>query len=363
MIPIHPADPWATPGNIALARQAIEGEPLAYHVSEWALDLADKSNKQLVAHVPEHAFTPMTTRLDGNADHDAVWKALPTFGIDRVVTKDALVLKPKMFARADRYRVNRQALRALVKSSGPHGVPKLRALMDYSRSAPRIAYADNLDITLLELVFRRNHTNLLRYQEQLDALRLLSQWKGASPDAEKLTLAEAVARHAEAYDTFVRAAVAARGAYTTMGGPNMPKIGEFDPFAAPPMNPDVPVIMHMGKPTQGVLLFLDDGKPVGLSPIGLGTFLGLRPENFTGFQPLFKISRIHPAGIFTHSLIFRAGERGVSWDFTDIDANLDQTWTIDQLPAEWRSEIERGREFGSTMKASIGSSGGTPPPP
>lgn len=362
MIPIHPVDPWTTRENIAIVRQLIDQEPFAFHHSDWMLDLASQSSKNLIAYLPDHVFKPLTARLEGNSTHESVWNDLPALGIDRVVAGDTILLKPKMFARADRYRVSRSALRTLVKESGPYGIPKLIALASYASKAPLVAYAENLDTTLLEVLFRRNHIINLQFQERVDSLRLLSLWLAMVPSGEKLTQAEALNAFAPAYDRFLRSSVAARASYTTIGGANFGKIGDFDPFAGTPSRGEVPVILRMGKKLDGVLIVLEDGKAAGLSPIGLGTFLGLRPENFTGFQPMLRIAKMHPASLFNQSLVFRAGASGVNLDFTDVDADLDQTWSLDQLPAAWRSEIERGRGLGAITKVSSGFSGGNVPP-
>lgn len=361
VLPVGAPDPWTASENVAVARRAIEREPLAYAISDWVLDLADQSGKGIVAHVPDFAFNPLQQRLASTIQHDVLWNALLEMGIRAEADANVLVLKPMMFARADRYRVDRGALRKLVAAGGPYGRPSLGALLDYVGSSPPVTYHENLDIKLLGLVFRRAFANFIGFQDQVDALRLLRSFRAEDRTSDRLTLEQALTRFSGQYDTMLRSFYASRSGGGTHRSslPELPRVSEFDPFAGAAPDPQMPVIMDLAHSFNGVLAVFEGDHAVGLTPVGVGTFLGLRPENISGFTPILKFKKLHPARVVRHSLMFRAGSTGSSFEIEDVEYRPEVTWTVDQLPADWRDQIEEGRKNGASVRMSVGP---LPPP-
>lgn len=361
MLPVGAPDPWTAPENVAVARGAIRREPLAYAISDWVLDLAEQSGKGVVAHIPDYAFNPLHRWLATTVKHDVLWNALPEMGIKADTSSSLLILKPAMSARADRYRVDRSALRKLVEASGPYGRPSLGALLDYVGSSPPIPYHENLDVTLLTLVFRRAYANFVAFQDRVDALRLLRAFRSEDRISDRLTLGQALTRFPGPYDAMLRSSYAS----VAMGGSEMsslaefPTVSDFDPFAGVTPDPNVPVITDLTHSFDGVLAVFAGDHAVGLTPQGLGTFLGLRAENISGFTPILTFKKLHPARVVRHTLMFRAGQTGSSFEIEDVDARPEVTWTAEQLPAEWKDLIEGGRQRGAGIRMSVGP---LPPP-
>jgi hypothetical protein len=361
VLPVGAPDPWTASENVAVARAAVQREPLSYAISDWVLDLADQSGKDIVSHIPDFAFNPLHQRLSSTIQHDVLWKALPDLGIQAKADSNLLTLKPSMFARADRYRVDRGALRKLVAAGGPYGRPSLGALLDYVGSSPPVTYHENLDIKLLGLVFRRAFANFIGFQDQVDALRLLRAFRAEDRTSDRLTLGQALSRFSGPYDTMLRSFYASRSGGGTHRSslPELPRVSEFDPFAGPTPDAEVPVIMDLVHGFDGVLAVFEGDHAVGLSPVGLGIFLGLRPENISGFTPILRFKKLHPARVVRHSLMFRAGSTGSSFDIEDVEYRAEVTWTVDQLPAAWKDQIEEGRKNGALVRMSVGP---LPPP-
>lgn len=361
-LPVGPPDPSLAPEIIAKVVKAIEGEPLAYAVSDWLLDLSAQSGKNLVAYIPDHAFTPLHQRLGSRTTHDVIWKAMPELGLEPIGSATSIVIKPRMFARADRYRVDRKALRKLVASSGSYGLPRLNDLLEYVEHSPTVAYMTNLDVVLLQFALRKNYINYLSFQEYVDALRLIRAHRLSDGGSDRLTHADATARFASLYEAMIRSTAASRsgsGIHASSSA-EFPKEAEIDPFSALPVAPQTPVILHMGSPFEGVLAVFEGGRVSALTPGGLGTFLGLRPENFSGFNPILSFKALHPAKIVRHSFILRAGNSGSSFDIEDVEYRANEKWTVDQLPSAWKDQLEEGRKEGAGIRMSIG--GHTPPP-
>jgi hypothetical protein len=361
VLPVGAPDPWTASENVAVARAATLREPLSYAISDWVLDLADQSGKGIVAHIPDFAFNPLHQRLATTIQHDVLWKALPDLGIQAKADSNLLTLKPSMFARADRYRVDRGALRKLVAAGGQYGRPSLGALLDYVGSSPRVTYHENLDIKLLGLVFRRAFANFIGFQDQVDALRLLRAFRAEDRTSDRLTLGQALSRFSGPYDAMLRSFYASRSGGGTHRSslPELPKVSEFDPFAGAAPDPQTPVIMDLAHSFNGVLAVFEGDHAVGLTPLGVGTFLGLRPENISGFTPILKFKRLHPARVVRHSLMFRAGSTGSSFEVEDVAYRPEVSWTVDQTPAEWKDQIEEGRKNGALVRMSVGP---LPPP-
>lgn len=353
-------DPWLTPSNIATAREAIQKEPMAFHITDWLHDLAAKSGRNLIAYIPDHAFGPMSEQMNTRPDHAMIWKALPQLGVSTNVGADTLVVKPRFFARADRYRVNRKALRTFVDAAGPHGLPLLSAVSAYAASSPPITYSGNLDNLLLELVLRRKGS-LLTDQAQVNALRLMQQWRTQAPSDEMLRHGDAVARFGQAYEQFLRASVTRLSAYRMVSGGREPSTErDYDPFAGPPLDPETPVIIERAERREGVVLVLEGGHVHALSPRALGMYLGLKPENFGGFQPVRPIKSLHPASLVIRSVMVRSGRSGANIEHTDAEARYGESLSLDQLPAAWAAEIEEGKKHSENVRAGMG---GPPPPP
>lgn len=360
LLVVSAADAWLTPINIEAVRDAVQKEPMAFHLTDWLHDLASKSDRNLVAYVPDHAFGPLSDPMNGGADHASLWKALPQVGISASLNAEALVIKPRYFARSDRYRVNRKALRTFVDASGPYGLPSLAAISAYAAHSPPITYSGNLDNLLLELILRRQRSLLLD-QTQVNALRLMHQWRTQSPGEEVLRYREAVARFGPAYEQLLRASVARLSAYRMVSGGREPSNErDYDPFAGPPLDPETPVIMERVVRSDGVVMVLEGGSVYAVSPRALGMYLGLKPENFTGFQPVRPIKNLHPATLVIRSVTMRSGRSGTTIEHTDADARYDQSLALDQLPATWAAEIEEGKKHSENVRATMG--GSVPPP-
>ncbi|MCC7433156.1 MAG: hypothetical protein IT363_00615 [Methanoregulaceae archaeon] len=358
---ISDVDPWLAEENLAVVRKAIEREPTAFHISDWLLSLSDKERLNVIAYVPDHAFGSLTDVMGGaTPDHRLVWQSLPRFGIEAKISEGSLVVKPKMFARADRYRVNRAALRKFVAAAGPLGWPKLQDYMTYAMAAPPVTTSASMDNLLLgPILYRRNSE--LTDPARVMALRLLSQWRAQSPTGEVLRHGETVRRFGAVYEKFVRVSTAPQASYRTISSRREPlREEDLDPFALV-LGEDTPVILEQIRHSEGALLLIESGAPQVLVPRTLGMYFGLKPENFTGFQPVRAVKRLHPAAIVKRSITFRAGRSGQLLEILDADIRTSETININQLPADWQEAFEEGKQHASNIQATQNTRA-TPPP-
>lgn len=354
-------DPWLTPENLSVVRGAIQAEPTAFHISDWLLDLGDKAQANVVAYVPDHSFGSLTELMNGpSPDHGLVWKALPRFGIEATIRDRSLVVKPKVFARADRYRVNRTALRKFVAAAGPFGWPKLHDYMAYAVAAPRVTATASLDNLLLEPILYRRISDLTD-PARVQALRLLSHWRAQSPSDEVLRHGDAVRRLGPAYEQFVRVTATPQVSYPTISSRREPlREEDHDPFALG-LGDDTPVIMERVRRYEGAMLVVEGGAPQLLSPRTLGMYFGLKPENFTGFQPVRAVKHLYPATMVSRAITFRAGRVGHSLDMVDANIRAGESLDVSRLPPDWAEPFEEGKRHASDIRATQNTRA-TPPP-
>lgn len=356
-------DPRRTPESQAILRKAIEGEPMSFFVSDWLLDLADRTGRQLVAHVPDHTFSTLAARVDSAPNHATLWQSLPGLGAMIRMEADELVLKPRFFARADRYRIDRTALRQLVNAAGPYGLPSSQALMDYAEKSPPVAHAIGMDTVLLNAILHRTHAGTMSDSATVAAWQLLRAWRAVDPGADRLPLGQALTQLRAPYEKFVRA-FERRGTMSYSSSERtLPLPREFDPFEGPAMDPETPVILVMSVKREGVLVARENAHALALTPPALGAYLALKPENFSGFAPVQRILKMHPATTVSSDVTFRSIDHGLELTLMDVSARLNESWNIDQLPAAWKELMEQGRERGEMMRASVGPPGLRPPPP
>lgn len=334
---------------------------MSFFVSDWLLDLADRTGRQLVAHVPDHMFSTLAARADSAPNHVTLWQSLPGLGALSRMETDELVLKPRFFARADRYRVDRTALRQLVKAAGPYGLPSSQALMDYAEKAPPVAHATNLDSVMLNSLLHRTHARTMSDSATVAAWRLLRAWRMVEPRSDRLRLGQALAQLRAPYEKFVRAFERRGTMNYSSSERTLPLPREFDPFEGPAMDPETPVILVTSVERDGVLIARENSHALALTPPALGAYLALKPENFSGFAPVQKILKMHPATTVSGDITFRSIDHGLELALLDVSARLNESWTVDQLPAAWKEQMEQGRERGEMMRASVGSGRQVPP--
>jgi hypothetical protein len=358
---ISAVDPWLAEENLAVVRKAIEREPTAFHISDWLLGLSDKERLNVIAYVPDHAFGSLTEVMSGaTPDHRLVWLSLPRFGIEAKVSEGRLVVKPKVFARADRYRVNRAALRKFVAAVGPLGWPSLRDLMTYATAAPVVTATGSLDNLLLEPILYRK-TSMLANPTTVQALRFMAAWRASAPTGEALRHGEALRTFKPTYEQFLRTSAAVHTSYRSMSTRREPlREEDFDPFALA-IGDETPVILEQTRRFDGALLLIEGGVPQVLSPRALGMYFGLNPENFTGFQPVRSVKHLHPASVAKRSITFRAGSSGQLLEILDADVRTGETINIYRLPEDWQEAFEEGKRHASDIRATQNTRA-TPPP-
>lgn len=360
LVPVNAVDPWVTDENVAFARRAIQTEPTAFAISEWLLDLSDRMGDGLVACLPDHSFVALSERLTAVATHDVLWQLMPTLGISRSRSEGVLTIKSQFFARADRYRVDRKAIRKLVDSGGPHGLPRFADVLEYAGSAPAFTVDSNLDAHLLNLVFRRNQQELGN-ASSVTGLRLLRMVKSREPQATELSLSDLHSRYAQAYDEVTRAKYASIAFMSRPSSANeMPMEQATNPYVAPLPDYETVALELKTNESDLVLMILGDGGTHLSGPGGLGAFMGLKPENMSGFTPVLQLRSFHPAKVVEQRVSIRAGQYSVGLRHQDVLAKLDERWTVADLPEAWRETFEKGREQGAFMSVTSGT-GNLPP--
>jgi hypothetical protein len=193
------------------------------------------------------------------------------------------------------------------------------------------------------------------------ALRLMSHWRAQSPASEVLRHGEAVRRFGEVYDQFVRVSTAPQTSYRTISSRREPlREEDHDPFSLV-LGEDTPVILQQVRQSEGAMLLIEGGAPQVLSPRTLGMYFGLKPENFTGFQPVRAVKRLHPAAIVKRSITFRAGRQGQTLEVLDADVRVAESLDVDRLPADWQESFAEGRQHASNVQATQNTRA-TPPP-
>ena len=351
-------------------------EPMGFFASDWLLGLAGVRHEQLVAYVPEHMFSPLATRLVANLSFSELWKAQPTMGLDLVEKEGWLIAKPRMFSRADRYRVDRAPLTSLLQAF-LGGIPTLEQVAAYAVKAPATFYNSNLDMRLVRLLHLGLYENLQselgQHQLRFYASLTPEQRVGGTFDPQAFSpqqkaalaiLQDPSAMYAPGFES--KLGMHARDfLQASMLEPSLSLLffERADQLASEPPVPERIEISR--KKVEGVGVLQEDGSIFPMPATSLGVHLGADPSNVTGVTLIKPSAKVRPCFIETVEFIehYAIGDRRTGVEGFRLAPGA--ATTVDQLPAALLAAIEVGKKRGAEwqFRVGVGPDSSNKPPP
>lgn len=129
----------------------VTNEPMATLPASWLRSTADALNLDLVGYVPDSAFAVLLDRMRSKPNLRTLWKIQKVIGVEFEVRDNALVCRPVEQWGADRGRVDRTALRKLLRTYTSSSLPRLEDLLTYLDKSPTFAEY-NLDTTWMKML-------------------------------------------------------------------------------------------------------------------------------------------------------------------------------------------------------------------
>ncbi|MCC7433177.1 MAG: hypothetical protein IT363_00720 [Methanoregulaceae archaeon] len=358
------------PGLAEKLSQPTKTDPLSWVVGELLTGLAEKTGKGLMATVPDSALGQLALASGSNSLNTKILWTQANLGLQIGGDDHGWLIHPRLFAVADRQRVDRAELERLIESS--HG------LDDTARYATAMSGAWGLSS------LDRHWIKALAYPafRQLDDgqrrpyLKLFGHMPANSRRPRNGSMRLAVnqlppAARAVAEDILLGATgpmIIGEGMMTVameMGGggnrPRVPAIMSRESTEAFPNGIDGRAQLEIGIEHEEVLYAVDSqGLGDFVSPRDLGFRLGV-PPGTPGFStPSYREFLIADSQRIRMQLNAGPIPRGPVY-LDDWSLRKPQTkYTLDTLPARTKEQIERGKEAAKNIR--IGSFTGAPPP-
>lgn len=129
----------------------VTNEPMSTLPASWLRSTADALKLDLVGYVPDSAYAVLLDRMRAKPDLRALWKMRKVIGVELEVRGNALVCRPVEQWAADRGRVDRNALRKLLRTYTSSSLPRLEDFLAYLDKSPTFAEY-NLDTTWMKML-------------------------------------------------------------------------------------------------------------------------------------------------------------------------------------------------------------------
>ena len=363
----------------------VANEPLSYFVTETLFALADQTGESVMAMVPDSMFGDMAMKLNGSEiGLKTLWTQAPAFGIAIDHDADGYLVHPRLFAEADRCRINRPELARLTQGIAKKDYANLDEISRYSLAAPAIWDDSNLDGTWLRALSPATLDQYDQGPTHLTYLRLYGT----------LTPAQRAADSNRARINFLQLsnqqkALIEQIAYAATG-PMMIGNGTMMMVSSSPATPGG----RQPRQTQIAMREPTEALPNGLPPMGMPDLVrkwedGVFSRGADGHGTFFSAGDIglrmgiNPGSLPPGMKYETSFERMLLAELTDItmtltfartpksetlrDANLkagSSTYTMATLPKGMLDRIDRARQQAMNMKfgtMTVGG-GGTKPP-
>lgn len=129
----------------------VTNEPMSTLPASWLRSTADALKLDLVGYVPDSACAVLLDRMRAKPDLRSLWKMRKIIGVELDVRGNALVCRPVEQWAADRGRVDRTALRKLLRTYTSTSLPRLEDFLAYLDRSPTFAEY-NLDTTWMKML-------------------------------------------------------------------------------------------------------------------------------------------------------------------------------------------------------------------
>lgn len=361
----------------------VEHEPMSYFVGEALTQLADARQKNLIAYVPDSAFTAFARRLNsGRLEVADLYKGAPLLGIS-ITDEDRILVTAANHAEAARTRVNRGEFGKLIGAITKRGYASLDEICRYSIVMPDWE-RDNLDAKWIQafspataLVYSNQQTAFLRLYGLLTPAQRQASMQRVRLNVNQMSGQQRKIVEKVVYQ-FNGPMVMGRGAMTIMStvrsdrNPNEespePQIIQQEPTEAFPGGlPDNTMLDMRRQWAEGVFAIDKDDHGRFLSGGDLGLRMGIDTSKFpAGTIPNTDYAKYQMADLVYITMDLRFGRRGRSGELRDatIRKGADAV-AYDKLPKSFLDVVDKARQQAANMKMGTVTAGGrgVPPPP
>lgn len=346
-----------------------EFDPLSFVVGEIFSGLATKTGKQLMATVPDSILGSIASQVSGSeVNLKALWSR-SSLGLTTTTDENGWLIHPRLFAEADRQRVNRAALEKLINSS--------QSLGDTARYATVMSDgwgSLSLDYLWIKLMAFTSH-KLLDDGQKRPFVKIYGHLPENSRQPALGRTASLTINQLEpesrqlATDLILQSGAVMFGdgmmMVSAMGGPQRdrtPEIMTAEATEAFPNGIDGRARLDINVRLEEAIYAIDQQ---GLGEFTYANNLGFRlgiPPGTPGFgsAPSFKEYQIADARLVNMQIFIGPTARNQAtledWSLRKPAAK----YSLETLPANLKEQIEAGRKMASNMNFS-GFRGGPPP--
>lgn len=351
---------------LSIFQNPAQHEPMGFFATEFIDATAKDLHADVVAYLPDNALGPLHRALSTTRKLTDIWKLQGGPGLGARIEQGCLIVKPTAFARADRYRVNRKALQELLTKAGPDSLPSLEDIFRYAEQVPAAHYDANVDALWINAI----DPNQKLFAPLVGAdRRAMCRFLAALPYSrfteQKLDID--IANMTQIQKGRLREWIA-----PSYYRDNHYQGGSYSSLELRTMYPAVPkavlpVALAISKRRQvGIYASNPNGICLPMEAVELGVRRGIIPGNLVNIDSTndFNVFRTYTA----ESLVFMLQSTESRNEFTELRnlrgfKDLSPKLTFDELPEAMKTVINETAPKAKNIRASIGTTSGSPPPP
>lgn len=351
-------------------KKPTEHDPLSFVVADVLKGLAEKTGRPLMATVPDSMLGTFAQTVSGTSINTKVLWTLARLGLQIAADEQGWLIHPRLFAEADRQRVNRADLEQLVRSNS-----RLDDTVRYATVMSQGWSQASLDFQWIRaLAFpafqQLNNEQRRPYLKIFGHLPANSRRPLLGQTGEYFVNQLPVAARQIAIDTilstggmmmFGQGMMAVTMEVSTDRRNAVPQIMVMEPTEAFPTGIDATAKLNITSNTESALYAIDaNGLGEFVTPSDLGFRSGV-PSGTPGFSaPSFKEYQLADIERINLQLIVRNSPRGQA-TLDDPRVRTPQVKvTLDTMPSDMKDRYERAKKQGSEMQ--FGGFRGAPPP-
>lgn len=350
---------------LSLFQNPAQHEPMGFFATEFIEATAKDLQADVVAYLPDNALGPLHRALSTTRKLTDIWKLQGGPGLEARIEQGCLIVKPTAFARADRYRVNRKALQELLTKASPDSLPSLEDIFRYAEQVPSAHYDANVDALWINAIdpnqklfaplVGADRRAMCRFLATLPYARFTEQ--NFDIDIANMTPIQKGRLLEWIAPSYYRNIHYQGGHFSPVeirtGNPAVPKVV-------------LPVALAASKRRQaGIYASNPSGICLPMEAVELGMRRGIIPGNLVNIDSTndFNVFRTYTA----ESLVFmiQASESRNEYSelrnlrgFKDLSPKL----TFNELPEAMKAVIDETAPKAKNIRASMGTTYGSPPP-
>ncbi len=358
----------------------VNRDPQSTFVAETFLGLAKERGKDLVAAIPDYAFSDLAQKLNsGKITISDLYRIAPVAGL-KIQESDSILVSTSNHARADRTRVSRVELGKVIAAYMAKGFTTLDETCRYALAMPSWSFR-NMDAVILRTLapalygeYNQDRNVYLKLYATLTPSQRMANLPRSQVPAMQMSSQQKAILEEIVYQPsgpmiigngvmFVTARAGGPG-----GPPNQPQespLMQAEPTEAFPNGLPPNTLLQIQRNLQeGVFAYDEQGRGRFLSAGDLGLRMGFNSASFPGMQVQNNFKKYALADLLYINLTLQFGRRSRGTDnLLDPSIKNATAMAYDQLPSGFKDNVDKARQRAMNMKTmSVGGGGAVKPP-